>query len=133
MHQVSQLILLAGFATSCVLAGQGELAVAADPPAQKSKDYELRVIRVGDSYQAIRFKANTGESWFIDDEKFVKIPETGDVPAGDFDIKLITDDKDYIALRIDRTSGATWLLRNRKWSKIAEPKEIKDKEKHAEK
>lgn len=89
-----------------------------DPPR---KDYELRVIRVANSFQAVRFKNSTGESWVMVADRYDKIPETGNVPAGDYDISLITDDTNWMAFRIDRLSGATWQLRDNKWNKVKEP------------
>jgi hypothetical protein len=96
-------------------------AEAADPaPAPKKPEYELRIIRVGNTFQGVRFKVGTGESWYIDREKYVAIAETGPVAAGDFDVTLVTDDTNWMAFRIDRVSGATWQMRNNKWNKVKE-------------
>jgi hypothetical protein len=103
------------------------LAKKADPPpAEKKKEYEFRLIRVTDRFEAVRFKVATGESWYIDGDKFVKIPETGEVPAGDYDIQLVTDDKDWMGFRIDRISGTTWKLTGNKWVKLKEPEKQKE-------
>jgi hypothetical protein len=109
-------------------AGQGPLPQAAradnkaDPaPPAKKGDYELRIIRVGNTSQGLRFNVSTGESCFLDRDKFVAIPETGPVAAGDFDVTLVTDDNNWMAFRIDRVSGATWELKNNKWVKVKEP------------
>lgn len=85
------------------------------------RDYELRIIRVGNTFQGLRFRNSTGESWMLVTDKFEKIPETGFVPAGDYEITLITDDNNWMAFRIDRLTGATWQLKNRQWNKMKEP------------
>jgi hypothetical protein len=92
------------------------------PPAQKKgNDYELRIVRVGNTFQGIRFMVSTGESWTMVLDRFEKVPETGPVPAGSYDITLVTDDKEWMAFRIDRNSGATWHMRGNKWHKVKEP------------
>jgi hypothetical protein len=99
-------------------------AAAADPaPAAKKGDYEFRLIRVGNTFQGVRFKVATGESWYIDRDKYVAIAEAGPVATGDFDITLVTDDTNWMAFRIDRLSGATWQMRGNKWIKVKEPDE----------
>jgi hypothetical protein len=99
------------------------VAQKADPPAAKAKEkeYELRIIRVGNTFQGIRFKVGTGETWLMNGDKYDKLPESGALPAGDYDVMLVTDDTNFIAFRIDRQSGATWQLRERKWVKMKEP------------
>ena len=95
--------------------GQGE-----KPPA--SKAFEVRIIRVGESYQAIRFKVKTGESWTADGGKWLKIADAGPIPAGDYEVLLVATDKDFSAMRYDRVSGTSWLLRGGdKWVKMTEP------------
>jgi hypothetical protein len=91
------------------------------PPATKTRDYELRIIRVGNTFQGVRFKVSTGESWSMEGDKWTAIPETGQVAAGDFDVTLVTDDTNWMAFRIDRLSGAAWQLRGNKWRKVKEP------------
>jgi hypothetical protein len=95
-------------------------------PKPDDKDrYELRVIRVGNTFQGLRFKVTTGESWQLVVDKYEKNTETGPVAPGDFDIKLVTDDNDWTAFRIDRKTGLTWQLKNRKWVRFKEPGEDK--------
>ena len=90
--------------------------------AQLPKDrYELRLIRVGKEFEAIRFKVKGGESWLISGGKYVAIPETGRVPAGDYEVHLVSTDEDWMAFRINRDSGETWVLRKRQWVKVEEP------------
>jgi hypothetical protein len=91
------------------------------PAAQGRKGYELRLIRVGNTFQSIRFKTETGESWIIVVNKYEKLPENGPVPPGDYDVTLITDGVIFMAFRIDRRTGATWQLKNRQWVKVKEP------------
>jgi hypothetical protein len=104
------------------------LVLLAEPtPAQDGKapaedrTYELRLIRVGNTFHAIRFKVATGESWVMNGDKYDKVPETGPVPPGNYDIRLITDDKNWMAFRIDRRSGLTWQMQGDKWKKVKEP------------
>src|SRR5262245_22075439 len=78
------------------------------PPAHKGKGFELRVIRLGNTFQALRLNVRTGESWTIAGDQYEKVPETGPVPAGDYDVTLVTDDTNWMAFRIDRLTGATW-------------------------
>jgi hypothetical protein len=94
-------------------------------PAAKGKQFELRLIRVGKTFQSIRFNVSTGETWTIVEDKYEKVPETGPLPAGDYDVTLVTDDSDWMAFRIDRVSGTTWQLRGNKWVKVKEPEEKK--------
>ncbi len=119
------LLMLVGVAWAWLAAPLSQSALAqkpAAPPAQK-KDYELRIIRVGPTFQAVRFKVNTGESWRMAGDHYEKLPETGPVPAGDYEVTLVTDDTNWMAFRIDRLTGATWQLRNNKWLKVKEPGE----------
>lgn len=88
--------------------------------------HELRVIRVGKTFQGLRFKVSTGESWQLVVDKYEKIAETGPIPPGDYDITLVTDDSDWTAFRMERNSGFTWQLKNRKWVKFKEPGENKE-------
>src|SRR5262245_40269148 len=90
-------------------------------PAPARKAYEVRTIRVGDTYQGIRFKPATGETWQLAGEKWQALAETAAVPAGDYDVILIPTEETFLGIRVDRTTGATWLLRNRKWAPVKEP------------
>ena len=96
-----------------------------DPqPVEKTKGFELRIIRLGNSFQAIRFNVSTGESWVMAGEKYDKIPETGPVPVGNYEVIMVADDANWMAFRIDRQSGTTWQLRGNKWLKLKEPGEV---------
>jgi hypothetical protein len=99
------------------LAQKGELS----PQDKSLKQYELRLIRVGDTVQGIRFKPTTGKAWYIAVDKWVLIPETGEVPAGDFDVLMAPLERDFTAFRFDRLTGLTWQLKDRKWVKVKEP------------
>ena len=50
-------------------------------PTRKSNPFELRLIRVGKTFQSICLNVITGESWIMADDKFEKVPETGPVPG----------------------------------------------------
>jgi hypothetical protein len=101
--------------------------VAADPAATErpapKKDFELKIIRVQNTFQAIRLKNSTGETWLISKDHFERIPEAGVLPAGAYDVQLITDDANWMAFRIERITGATWQLRGNRWIKIKEGEE----------
>ena len=101
----------------------GGAASAQRPAAAKGREYELRLIRVGNTFQAVRFKVRTGEAWTMSGDRYKPIPETGPVPAGDYDITLVTDDVNWMAFRIDRVSGATGQMRGNKWVPVKEPTE----------
>jgi hypothetical protein len=131
------LFALLGIACACGvgLNSPAALAQKAEPmPPAKGKQFELRLIRDGDTIRSIRFNVTTGESWMmVDDdpkyEKYEKVPETGAVSAGDYDVQLVHDGHIWLAFRIDRVTGTTWQLRprfNLKWVKVKEPGE-KDK------
>jgi hypothetical protein len=103
------------------LAGlRGPAARGDDKPATPAKDYELRVVNVGDGYKAIRFKPSTGESWQLLNGRWEKLEEAAPPPAGDHDILLVPA-KSLLALRLDRATGATWLVQGKKWTPIKEP------------
>ena len=113
-----------------LIASAAPFAGAAQPaqkpagaPAAKGKEYELRLVRVGNTFQSVRFKVRSGEAWTMNGDRYTKIPETGPVPAGDYDVTLVTDDTNWMAFRIDRVSGTTWQLRNNKWVPVKEPDE----------
>src|SRR5262245_61548436 len=127
MHRIFRIgiVLILGAVCASVMAPGPQCALAqkAEPGGeQKRKDYELRTIRVGKTFQGVRFKISTGESWIIDGDEYTKIPEAA-IPAGEYDVTLITDDSNWMAFRIDRLTGTTWLLRNNKWVKVKEPAE----------
>lgn len=127
------------FSRSCLVAGLawGSLALPAVLAAQEDKapvrkPFEVRLVRIGETYQGIRFKPATGEAWQIRGDKWDKLAE-GEAPlAGDYDVILILADEKLLSLRVERATGATWLLGAGKWNRIKEPA-AKDKEKEKEK
>jgi hypothetical protein len=88
------------------------------------KNFEMRTVRVGNTFQGIRFKPATGETWLINGRMWDKIEETGAVPAGDYDIFMVATEQDFTAFRFDHLTGATWHLQNRKWVKVQEPGQV---------
>ena len=92
-------------------------------PAAQAKRFELRVIRVGNTFQSMRFNAVTGESWIMSVDKYEKVPEPARIPAGEYEVTLITDGTNWMAFRIDKLSGSTWQLRGNRWIKVKEPDE----------
>jgi hypothetical protein len=104
--------LMTGLPLRPAMAQKGEA-----PP----KTFDLRTVRVGDMFQAVRFRPATGESWRITNNRWERIAESGPVPAGDYDIVLVATETDYTALRFDRKTGAGWQLRDRRWIKVEEP------------
>jgi hypothetical protein len=82
---------------------------------------KFRMIQVGGTYQGIRFKPTTGETWQIYESRWFSIPEPGRVPPGNYEVTLLATDDGFTAFRLDRTTGATWQLKNRRWIKINEP------------
>ena len=127
MHHAARVSLLGAVCLACgwiaiqpqvsALAQKGE----SSPQNKSQKQYELRVIQVVDTVQGIRFKPTTGKAWYIAVDKWVLIPETGEVPAGDFDVIMAPLERDFTAFRFDRLTGVTWQLKDRKWVKVKEP------------
>ena len=93
---------------------------AADEKPAAGKGYELRVVAHGDTYNGIRFKPATGESWKILNGRWEKLEEAAAPPAGDYDITVIPAEI-LLAVRIDRATGACWLLTKGKWNPVKEP------------
>ena len=91
------------------------------PQNKNQTQFELRVIRTGDTAQGIRFKPTTGKAWYIAGDRWVLISETGEVPAGDFDVVIAPLERNFRAFRFDRLTGATWQVTDRKWVKLREP------------
>ena len=94
-----------------------------NPVAEPKKQYELRIIRVGDTFRGIRFMPGSGETWKMAGDKWEALPESEKLPAGNYDVTLIATGDKFIALRLNRNTGATWLLKDGAgaWSKIKEP------------
>jgi hypothetical protein len=115
---------LSCFLVCWALAGAGPvLGQKAEPKAERPT-YELRMVRVGNTFQGIRFKPATGETWLIVGPKWEPLEESGPVPAGDYDITLVATEEAFSAFRFDRKAGTTWILKERKWVKLQEPKEL---------
>jgi hypothetical protein len=113
------------------------LALAAALQAQEDKGparkpFEVRMLKLGDTYQGVRFKPATGETWQIRGDKWEKLAEGEAPPAGEYDVILIPAGEIFVALRLERATGATWLMAARKWNRIKEPA-AKEKEKEKEK
>jgi hypothetical protein len=104
-----------------------QVAVGQEAPVA-SKPYAMRLVRVGDSYQGVRFKPATGQTWQIVAGRWDPIAEDEVAPAGDYDVTLIATDKDFTAVRLERVTGATWLLQARKWNRVKEAAGPKAKE-----
>src|SRR5260370_19397942 len=115
---------------SCVLLVSWVLAAPGPAPAQKAEPkaerptYDLRMVRVGNTFQGIRFKPASGETWIIVGAKWEPLEESGPVPAGDYDITLVATEEAFSAFRFDRKTGSTWILKERKWVKLQEPKAL---------
>jgi hypothetical protein len=100
-------------------------------PPPNCKTYELRLVYITLLPVAIRFNAETGESWIFPDGlemKWAKIKDSKRIPAGNYEVVLSAakegkEGDKYAAFRIDRVTGTTWLLdpKEREWKEIAEP------------
>jgi len=90
-------------------------------PAAKSKKFELRIVRLRDTYQGFRFRPDTGESWQISKEGWIKMAEADPVPVAKYDLLLVTTEENLTVFRVDRASGHTWQLQARLWVKYDEP------------
>ncbi|GIW79552.1 MAG: hypothetical protein KatS3mg105_1359 [Gemmatales bacterium] len=89
------------------------------------KNYEIRLVRVGNTFQGIRFRPATGEAWQIVVDKWESIRESdaAPLPSGDYDVVLVAGENDLTAFRFDHVTGATWILQGRKWVRVREAKE----------
>jgi hypothetical protein len=95
----------------------------ASPSANR---FELRIVRIGNTYQGFRFRTDTGESWQIAGGAWQKVVEADPVPLGRYDILLLTaqgGQEGFLAMRVDHVSGHTWFLQARQWVKYDEPEE----------
>lgn len=123
MRRLPQRLVAAAacFVLSWLVSGPGASAQKDGGKAKGPEDYELRILRVGDTFQGIRFRRTTGEAWQISVDRWEKIPEAAPVPAGNYDVLMIGTDMDFTAFRWDRATGATWHLKGRRWVKVKEP------------
>src|SRR5262245_9884239 len=127
MHRGSRGYLLGAILMACGwMAIQPRVSALTQKAESSPKDksptqFELRVVRAGETVQAIRFKPTTGNAWYLAGDRWVSIPETGDVPAGDFDVLMAPLERNLRAFRFDRLTGVAWQLTDRKWVKVREP------------
>jgi hypothetical protein len=127
MHRRSHLCVLGVFCLACVWMATQPLVSAlaqkdeSSPQNKSQPPFELRVIHAGNTIQGIRFKPTTGQAWYVSGDRWVPIPETGDVPAGDFEVVLAPVERKFRAFRFDRLTGVAWQLTDQKWAKLKEP------------
>lgn len=89
-------------------------------PERGRQAYDVRVVRKGEQFEAIRFKPDTGETWRAQADRWVRIQESTAVPAGDYDVIMVATEQAFTALRFDRVSGKAWLYRPSQWIRIKE-------------
>jgi hypothetical protein len=114
------LLVLIGLCLGHVVADDA-LAQPGDPPPAPVKKHELRIVRVGETYQGFRLRSDTGESWQIEAGAWRKVVEADPVPVGGYDILLAVAGENLLPMRIDHTTGHTWFLQARQWVKYDEP------------
>src|SRR5262245_34287483 len=86
-----------------------------------SAPYKIELVKIGNTYQGLKYRPATGEAWQIVVDKWEKISEMANCPAGEYQITLIPDENGFQAIRMEILTGTTCLLRNRKWNPIKEP------------
>lgn len=119
MLKVYALIVIGGFCSAAhFLSMPAALAQPAPGPASK---FDLRIARVGETYQGFRVRPDTGESWQIEQLSWRKVVEADPVPVGNYDILLNVADEGLLPIRIDKLSGHAWFLQARQWVKYDEP------------
>ncbi len=86
--------------------------------------FKLQMVKIGNTYQGLKHKLATGETWQIFDDAWVKVVEPAPCPAGDYQITLIPSEMGFNAIRIERQTGATALMSSvkQKWLPVGEAK-----------
>ena len=111
------------------LAGDDEPKPSA-PAATEPAPYEVVLLSLKTDWQAMRFHAQTGESWYAFQGNWKPVPETDEnkLPAGEYRVHMSqTGENDWIAIRLEKKSGRTWRLAALKWveMKVLEPEKPK--------
>jgi hypothetical protein len=132
--QMSKLHAVVVISGVWLVAAAGVIAQEAAEPAPGPK-YDLRIVRVGDTYQGFRFRPDTGESWQIVTLSWRKVAEADPLPAGKYDILLNVEGDNLLPIRVDHKTGHAWFLQARQWVQYdeAQPPAKQDEAKPDEK
>ena len=117
--QMSKLLAVVVISGVWLVAAAGVIAQESGEPAPGPK-YDLRIVRVGDTYQGFRFRPDTGESWQIVKLDWRKVTEGDQLPAGKYDILLNVAEDSLLPIRVDHKTGHAWFLQARQWVRYDE-------------
>lgn len=89
--------------------------------SKESPAYEIVMVERGvGGWRAIRYKPDTGQSWYIRNGLFIELLEQKIIPESKYKILMSTHKKGWGAVRLDTVSGDTWKLKGEMWVKIKE-------------
>ena len=90
---------------------------------QKLPAYDIVMVeRGGGDWRAIRYKPETGQSWYIRHGLFIELLEQKIIPKSEYKIVMSKHKGGWGAVRLDVISGDTWKLKNETWMKVKEAK-----------
>jgi len=124
---------LTGWLGAIVVVAAAGWAAADEPkmgPAAEPAAFEIVLLSLKSDWQAMRYHAQSGESWYAFQGNWKPVPEADNTkpPAGEYRILMSkTGENDWIAVRLERKSGRTWRLAALKWAemKVLEPEKPK--------
>ncbi len=84
--------------------------------------YGLEMVSIRDKGETrhIRYNKITGESWWANDTKWVKITDEEILPESSYLVSVASTDSSWRALRLDTKSGKTWKNSKGKWVPFTE-------------
>jgi hypothetical protein len=92
-------------------------------PAATNNRYDVRLMILPNSAEAIRFNLRTGKSWRMKGQKWMPILEDEKeerIQPGEYDVVVQSAERGFVAMRIERRTGASWFLKNIQWVKMQE-------------
>jgi hypothetical protein len=111
MHKILALVI-------AVLFSPLTFSSSAESPA-----YDIVMVERGvGGWRAIRYKPDTGQSWYIRHGLFIELLEQKIIPKSEYKILMSTHKEGWGAVRLDINSGDTWKLKSEIWVKIKEAK-----------
>lgn len=98
----------------------GNIAVAAAP-----SDFQLRTVLVGESMEAVKYRASSGECWRMEEQRWLPVGESDaeSMTVGDYEVQLMADREAelVVMIRFDRRSGDTWFINaDGNWEAVAD-------------
>lgn len=85
--------------------------------------YDIVMVEKGDGgWRAIRYKPETGQSWYIRHGLLIELLEQRLIPKSKYKILMSKHKSGWGAVRLDVISGDTWKLKGEMWLKVKEAK-----------